>query len=112
MPAPPSNSGWASKAMRPRLGRRTPGPRLQRQALAGARGPVDDGAARLRRELHVELEAAAAAGDALAQVDVEAHAALREGASRPADSSTTMQVTEVIMTSRLAVASCPACTAS
>ena len=70
-------------------------------------------------EAHVELEAGGLVPQLLAQGHVPDHrpalttcGATRPGTSRPADSSTAMQTSEVTATRKLAMSSCPACTAS
>src|SRR5471032_1733980 len=95
--------------------RHQPGHRLQQQALARARLAVDHDALAARRQLRAQFEGARAGTQGLDDVDIDLHAqacGLRLSVSLFAAISTTMQTTEVMITSRLALSSCPACTAS
>ena len=83
--------------------------------LPGARGAVQHDALRIAGEMHVEVEAAGAMPQLLAErdfPDTHARTSTRPGTRRPALSSTAMQVIEVIATRKLALPSWSACTAS
>src|SRR5450830_13930 len=110
----------AIQADMPRVRRKQSGNRFQGHALAGAGGAIHGDALAGRGALHVHVEAAFAGAQGGANVEVELHrrhhqrhlCAMRPGARRPADSSTTMHTAEVISTRVLATSSWPACTAS
>ncbi len=89
-----------------------PGHRAQRQALARARRPEQHHALRIGAQPHIHLEAAPLGLQRLAQGNVDHAIPLRRGNSRLASRSAATQVTDVMITSRLAVLSSPACTAS
>src|SRR5471032_1025285 len=95
--------------------RRQAGDGLQQLALAGAGRAVDDDALAVRGEPGAQLEAARAGAQRLVEVHFDQHGHgcwWRLGVSLLATISTVTQVTEVISTSRLALSSWPACTAS
>ena len=116
-PAPASNSVVAADARcgrrRAAAGRRSPSASASCRRPTGRTGPA---ASTSLRNATSSSKRCAAGADRLARsrrpTARHERPGIRAGASRPASSSTAMQVTEVSSTSRLARSSWPACTAS
>src|SRR5690606_4306862 len=109
--------GAATQAHVALLGGHEPGNGLEQQALARSRGTEDHQALAVAAQADPQVEHPWAGTQRLVDIQIKLHGppqrlAMRPGARRPASSNTVRHSAEVISTSRLAVSSWPACTAS